>query len=174
MGWDYVKKSGTAELLRRQKYGSSKEESEKVGVSRLSAWARPLPDWNRTREALQKSCLCSRGSLWCCSFGSTPDHQLFTRVGNRTFWKCAIALNMQKSAILKFAHFLHIRSFWKSDCAIAHFAAHLKIAKKCANAHLQILCKQQNVQSHNYTFLKSNQICNRLFSFFKEQKCELC
>jgi len=67
-------------------------------------------------------------------------------------------LTSKKSAILKFAHFLHLRSFQKSDCVISHFVAHWKSAKK--------------VQLHICTFLKSEKMCNR--TFLKSNKmCDL-
>jgi len=58
----------------------------------------------------------------------------------------SLFFKVQNSAIWKFAHFSHIFAhflFLKQRCAIPHFVAHLKNAKK--------------VQSHNCIFEKSHQ-----------------
>jgi len=61
---------------------------------------------------------------------------------------CAIALfKVQKKCDFEIYTFLHICSFWKSDCAIALFHTFSKSDKK-----------------HNYTFLKSDKMCDRKFA----------
>jgi len=73
---------------------------------------------------------------------------------------CDRSFLSEKSAIWKFAHFSHIRSFRKSECAIAHF--------------FHIFKERKNVQSHIRTFLKSEITCDRTFAHCQRAKMCKC
>jgi len=86
----------------------------------------------------------------------------------------------EKSAIWKFAHFSHIRSFWKSEYAIAQ--SHIFKERKNVRSHIRTFSKSKNVgmcknvrkkcESQNFPFSHFKKIAN--CSFEKGECAKMC
>jgi len=134
-----------------------------------------------------------------CKFSNVQIAQQ-AGLGNRPFWKCAIALfKEQKSAIWKSHFFCTFTLFERAimrllflkckNSAIFKFALFSTFSYICsfqksncaipffqrvtksAIAHPQIFKERQKVRSHIRTFLKSNKKCNRTFSKSENVRC---